>query len=104
MKASIPFQKIDFLTVKQVFGPSVVLPYNISEKQRVKRLWIGHFWGNDAITSANAAHKTLAANGLGLSFAADVAGNGTISTYKNPTTYFPALHRNMTLLSISFGG
>jgi hypothetical protein len=104
MKASIPFQKIDFLTVKQTYGASVVLPYNISEKQRVKRLWIGHFWNNDVVPSTNAANPVLAGNAFGRHFVTDADGAGTLSTFKNKVTYFPALHRDMTLLSISFGG
>ena len=83
---------------------TAVLNYNVSEKQRVKKLYIGHFYAKSAINTGTNTHASVAANAGDRYFAADAAANDQVSVFKSPTGYFPALHRLLSLLMISFGG
>jgi hypothetical protein len=78
---------------------SSVLNYNVAEKQRVKSLYITHFWNKTETTPTANTHCTVAANASARMFADPVAADdNTITTYKNVTGYFPALHRILSLL------
>lgn len=45
LRATIPLRKHDFLLVKQQLQQSVVLNYNLNEKQRAEKIYIAAHWG-----------------------------------------------------------
>jgi len=89
IRSTIPFRRVDWLLVKAPFARSCVFNYNISEKQRVRRLLFSCNWTTPAVYATNVAHSTIAANAYSAAFNADAVGNNTVSSYKAPLSYFP---------------
>ena len=89
IRSTIPFRRVDWLLVKAPLASSCVFNYNISEKQRVRRILFSCNWDKPAVYSTDVAHSSIAANAYSAAFTADNAANDTVSSYKAPLSYFP---------------
>jgi hypothetical protein len=89
IRSTIPFRRVDWLLVKAPLASSCVFNYNISEKQRVRRILFSCNWATPAVYSTNVANSTIAANAYSAAFTADVNAANTVSSYKAPLSYFP---------------
>lgn len=89
LRATIPLRKHDFLLVKQQLQPSVVLNYNLNEKQRAEKIYIAAHWGTPAVdsTASTAANNSVVGSGYPLTFVADSAAPDSVSCYKAPLNY-----------------